>query len=106
MNTQLPVSIQKAICLALFGMTLEDFIAEAKRRAGANWKFIEHGNDFENALDWVSLKALQEYNALLDDLTDTIILAPRRAKTGMFLTLFRKQGRGTLSQSELWEDKS
>ena len=58
MNLEIMDSV---ICQVLTGMTLEEFIAEAKRRAGKNWNYIG-GDDIEAARDWLTVDALTAFS--------------------------------------------
>ena len=61
----LNIKIEDAISKQVFGMTRDEFIAKAKKVAGDNWAFIEHGDDYQNALDHTTIEALQAYTASL-----------------------------------------
>ena len=62
---ELNIIIEEAISKQIFDMTRDEFIAEAKEVAGDNWAFIEHYDDFQNALDHTTIEALQAYRLSL-----------------------------------------
>jgi len=47
------------VCIQLFNLSYEEFIAEAKRRAGKDWNYIDWNDDMESARDWLTADALR-----------------------------------------------
>lgn len=65
-ETVVNIQVEDAICKQVFGMSRKDFIHRAKAFAGKNWQFINHRDEFQDALDHTSIEALQAYNEALN----------------------------------------
>ena len=53
------LAMDNLVCMQLFNLSYEDFIAEAKRRAGKDWNYIDWNDDMEAARDWLTADALR-----------------------------------------------
>lgn len=62
------VAITDTIYQSLFGLTRDDVIREAKKRAGVKWNYMNWDNDDEAAKDCMSIEALQALNTVQSDI--------------------------------------
>lgn len=82
--------VEGIFCRHILGLSRSEFIRSAKEVAGDQWGFIQHGSDFENAMDWVTLEVLHEYGGFMHYTTQLISVHGVKGLTRLQHTTFQR----------------